>query len=347
MKGTLKLVGILVILLALVVPVSARSAGVPADRAIDGIPASSIAAGVLVDWYENWDAYPTGQNMHGVGGWKGWGNDPTWTAYTTDVQFISFPNSIDINDTSDLVHEYAIDAGVWTYTAWQYIPANLVGTTYFILLNQYDDAGLTWNWSVQVEFDSVTDLVINDGGAGGTLPIIYDTWVEIAVVIDLDNDWQEFYYGGNLLFAGSWSEGMSGGGITSIGAVDLFANGASPVYYDDLSLVETVGENTMHVGGIEGYFNLDPEGRPRLVMRVMVVDQFGGALGDVQVDASLWVPDRGPIERTRYTKPTGLARFRWGSTASGTWTLCVDDLTLEGYLYVPGDNVVTCMDWYY
>jgi hypothetical protein len=25
--------------------------------------------------------------------------------------------------------------------------------------------------------------------------------------------------------------------------------------------------------------------------------------------------------------------------------LCVDDLTRAGYLYAPGDNVVTCMEW--
>ena len=61
--------------------------------------------------------------------------------------------------------------------------------------------------------------------------------VELRVEINLTADWQEFYYDGQLLFEGSWSEGMSGGGITTIGAVDLFANGATSVYYDDLSLV--------------------------------------------------------------------------------------------------------------
>ncbi len=200
--------------------------------------------GLLVDWYEDWDSYPTGQNMHGIGGWKGWFNDPTYTAYTTDEQALSSPNSIDILADADLVHEYSgYDTGFWTYTAWQYIPTGFTGESYFILLNQYDDSGATNNWSTQVHFQAATDLVVADGaGAGQTLPIIYDEWVEIRVEIDLVNDNQAFYYGDDLLFEGSWTEGLSGGGILNIGAVDLFANGASSVFYDDLSLVEPVPE---------------------------------------------------------------------------------------------------------
>ncbi|MCA9870115.1 MAG: hypothetical protein KC487_07020, partial [Anaerolineae bacterium] len=48
---------------------------------------------------------------------------------------------------------------------------------------------------------------------------------------------QTFYYDNQVLYTGSWSEGVSGGGSINIAAVDLFANGASTVYYDDLSLV--------------------------------------------------------------------------------------------------------------
>jgi hypothetical protein len=193
------------------------------------------------DWFEDWDSYPTGQNMHGVGGWKGWGNDPAATAFTTDAQARSAPNSIDILGATDLVHEYAIDSGPWRYTAWQYIPGGFTGESYFILLNQYDDAGANLNWSTQVNFGN--GMVTPEGLCGGTsVPLVLDEWVEIRVEIDLDADTQEFYYDDQLVWECSWSEGVSGGGITSIGAVDLFANGASSVYYDDLSLINTTIE---------------------------------------------------------------------------------------------------------
>jgi hypothetical protein len=198
----------------------------------------------LVDWFENFDSYATGSQMHGQGGWKGWGNSAAAGALTTNLYARSAPNSVDILGASDLVHEYSgYTTGFWRYTAWQYIPTGFSGESYFILLNQYDDAGATNNWSTQVHFNAAQNLVIADGvGSGQTLPLIKGQWVEIRVEIDLINDNQEFYYDGQLLYEGSWRDGVSGGGILNIGAVDLFANGASSVYYDDLSLVETTPE---------------------------------------------------------------------------------------------------------
>jgi len=73
-----------------------------------------------------------------------------------------------------------------------------------------------------------------------TLPLVRGEWVEIRVEIDLDNDTQAVYYGGDLLFQDTWTGGMSGGGILSIAAVDLFANNASAVYYDDMWLTSAL-----------------------------------------------------------------------------------------------------------
>jgi hypothetical protein len=111
--------------------------------------------------------------------------------------------------------------------------------------------------------------------------------------------------------------------------------------------LDPAGGDTMHVGGIEGYFSVDYMGRPRLRMHVLAEDEASVGLQDVLVTAWMWTPDAGPIERERYSKPSGNARFHWGSNASGTWSLCVQDLELAGYVYNPDDNVVTCMDWYH
>jgi hypothetical protein len=85
-------------------------------------------------------------------------------------------------------------------------------------------------------------------------------------------------------------------------------------------------------------------GRPRLRICVYVEDKDLNPLPDVLVDAAITL-SCAPCERARYTKPSGHARFHWGCNQSGTWTLCVEDLPCEGYVYVPGGNVVTCMDW--
>lgn len=197
-------------------------------------PAALIQAG---NWSDNFDSYATDSSMHGQGGWKGWQNNPAGTAYTSDDHAISTPNSISISAASDLVHEYAgYTSGEWVYTAWQYIPTGFAGETYFILLNQYADGGASNNWSVQVDFDSVDNMVENTGISGGTLPLIKGAWVELRVEIDLTSDTCAFYYGGQLLYQGTWTGEVSGSGISTIGAVDLFGNGATSVYYDNLSL---------------------------------------------------------------------------------------------------------------
>lgn len=192
-------------------------------------------------FHENFDSYVAGSDIHGQGGWKGWGNDPS--AGSTVVDSISgrtSPNSLEVEGDSDTVHEFAFDSGKWTVTAQQFIPASFSGESYFIMLNQYDDAGTDPNWSVQLKFSSADGMVSNDGGnSGGSSALIRDQWVQLKFVIDLDNDTQEFWYGSTLVYSGTWSDEVSGGGSVAIAAMDLFANGASPVYYDDIKIVES------------------------------------------------------------------------------------------------------------
>lgn len=232
---------VFMVMVALIVTLSAPLAVSKADAMealqttapVDGHGGELLASG----WWDNFDSYPPVSSLHGQGGWKGWGNDPAATAFTSSYVTLTAPNSVKIIGAADLVHEYFNwTSGAWIYKAWQYIPTDFSGESYFIILNQYDDAGTTLNWSVQVSFDSTTNLVENTGTHGGSLPLIKGQWIELRVEIDLTNDAQEFYYNDQLLYEGTWSQEVSGGGIVNIAAVDLYANGASPVYYDDLSL---------------------------------------------------------------------------------------------------------------
>jgi len=173
--------------------------------------------------------------MHGVNGWKGWDNNPIYTAYTTDVQALSGPNSVAISPTSDLVHQFSgATTGQWTVTAWQYIPSNTVGAQYFLLLNTYNDGG-PYNWSLQLRFQ---DGVVTNDGDLSNFPIVFDEWVEIRVEIDLVADLQTIYYAGSFLSQTSWTDGISGNGILNIGAIDLYSAGATDIYYDNITVEE-------------------------------------------------------------------------------------------------------------
>jgi len=197
----------------------------------------------VADWSDNFDAYANGTQLHGVGGWKGWDNDPNAGAKVTNVQSLSAPHSVDIVGASDLIHPYTgYTSGTWVYTAWQFVPTNFTGKSYFLLLNRYNDGG-PYNWSVQAYADSATNKFKADMPAGpvAETALIKGQWVEIRTVIDLTNDKNDLYYNNVLLYTGkSWKKGVFGNdvnGVADIATVDLFANNATSVYYDDMSLV--------------------------------------------------------------------------------------------------------------
>jgi len=193
-------------------------------------------------WSDDFSAYTLGQFLDGDatdGGWKGWDNDPTYGAFVVDTYELSVPHSVEIVADVDLVHEFSgYTSGQWTFVAWSYVPGNFVGNSYFILLSDYTDgAGQNNEWAVQIRLDADNGIVESEFDTVN-LPLIYDQWVEIRCEIDLDSDWLEMYYDGVFLHGKAWTAGPNnqGTGYLKIAAVDLFANAATAVYYDDISL---------------------------------------------------------------------------------------------------------------
>ncbi len=128
------------------------------------------------------------------------------------------------------------------------------GSSYFIMLNDYTDgAGQENHWSIQMRFDSALMVVEYEFDAA-QLPLVLDQWTEIRVDIDLDGDWHEVYYNGDFLYEKEWTAGPNNdmAGIRNIGAIDLFANAASSVFYDDLSL-EQVGTGIVWSENFDSY----------------------------------------------------------------------------------------------
>ena len=189
---------------------------------------------------DRFDTYANGSNVHGQGGWKGWGNVPTGGANVTNAQSSSAPHSINVAGNTDLIHEFSgVTSGKWKVSAKQYIPSGFTGESYFILLGQYVDTctgGPACQWAVQVNFTG--GMMINTGNSAGTLPYVTDQWANIEVEIDLDADTQTFRYNGTQLYSGTWTAEQNDGSVAALAAIDLFANGASTVYYDNIKVEE-------------------------------------------------------------------------------------------------------------
>jgi len=191
-------------------------------------------------WVERFDSYSNGQFLDGGsddGGWEGWGAVPAAGAYVRNTHCHTSPNSVDISGASDLVHEFeGYTSGNWPFTCFQYIPSNFSGDSYYILLSGYDGGGSGTVWTAQVRFDSDLGVVESEYN-GEQLPLVYDTWVEVRCNIDLDTDWLQIYYNGEILAEHAWTDTVqgTGGGTLNIAAVDFYANSASSIYYDDIS----------------------------------------------------------------------------------------------------------------
>jgi len=180
---------------------------------------------------EDFDSYTAGSDLHGQGGWKGWDNTAGAGAPASDAYALSGTNAVEVIGSADLVHEFDFVGGTWEFTAMQYIPSGASGITYLLLLNTYNDGG-PCDWSVQIPFDLDAGTLTSDMGGGATAEIVYDRWVELKFVIDLDNDTVEEYYNGALLSSHEWDDNDHG----TLQCIDLYGNGASSVYYDDITV---------------------------------------------------------------------------------------------------------------
>jgi len=205
----------------------------------------SMATGQVFS--EDFEAYAAGSEIHGQGGWKGWDNTASAGAPTSGVYFYSGAISVEIGGATDLVHEFDITGGRWVMKVMQYIPSGTTGENFFILLNTYNDGGAGNDWSVQWNMNLATGTINLELGSGSA-KIVYDQWVELKFIIDLDGNTIEEYYNGELLSTSVWDNDNH----DTIGAIDLYGNSASPVYYDDITIEEYVIYNAQAPNPADG-----------------------------------------------------------------------------------------------
>ncbi len=199
---------------------------------------------------EDFESYAAGSDLHGQNGWKGWDNVPGAGAPVSNAIAFSGSNSVEIIGSSDLVHEFAFTGGILELSAMQYITGNATGSSYFILMNRYNDGG-PYAWSAQLNCDMNAGQIISDNGGGASLPIVRDQWVQLKFVIDLDNNSVSEYYNGSLLSTHGWYDPGDVNAGANLQAIDLYGNGASSVYYDNINIVpEPMTLSLLGLGGL-------------------------------------------------------------------------------------------------
>ena len=119
------------------------------------------------EFFDDFESYAPGSEMHGQGGWKGWDNLLSAGAPASDLYAYSGSMSVEIGGPTDLVHEFDVAGGRWILTAMQLIPSGTTSENWFILLNTYNDgANATKDWSAQVNFRLAAGTLTSSEGGG-------------------------------------------------------------------------------------------------------------------------------------------------------------------------------------
>jgi hypothetical protein len=201
-------------------------------------------------FHETFDTYVTGSTIAGQGGWETWDNNPAANTTVVSTQSATPPNSLLIAGASDIVHQFTgVTSGIWHAKAKVFIPSTQVGESFFILLNSYvsGNPGLD-NWSAQVVFcrtgcttaNAVPGMVTSLGGSEvtvvGTTPLITDQWTEIHAQINLTTNQYQLFYNGVQFYNQPWTVAAP----LQLQAMDLFSNGSTNTFMDEIYLDPTV-----------------------------------------------------------------------------------------------------------
>ena len=206
-----------------------------------------FAVGIAnADWSENFDSYAAGSLLIGQGGWEGWDGNPGADAVVSSAQAQSSPNSVSAIQTTDIVQQFTgVNSGIWSMSASCYIPAGSTGTQYFILLNIYNSGG-PYDWSMSLKFNSTNGEVSSEEGTG-VATLVYDQWVPIEIVFDLGANLQTVYYNNVQIDQLPWTST----GELALAALDLFGNGGTPIFWDDIVLEPSFALNQSTWGQIK------------------------------------------------------------------------------------------------
>ena len=234
-----KIVSILVCML-LFVTVSSVTGTINIEKSVLSLSEPNPVTTAVI-WSDNFDNYTIGP-LHGQGGWEAWDNNPATTGYVTDNQSRSPENSAEIawfgGVSADIVYQFSgVNSGLVNLTVYQYVPSDMEGNSYYLLLDDYHHGG-PYAWSLQLEVSATKGTIADFDDPSTYLTLITDTWVEIRVEIDFEDYVQTVYYDGEELLSKDW------GANKNLACIDLYADQtfSTSVYYDNFRLEGEVSE---------------------------------------------------------------------------------------------------------
>ena len=215
-------------------------------------------------FFDDFESYTAGEYLcTQTTNWIPWSGTPGGgdDAYVSDAQANSGVNSVIIEGAaSDIIHLMGnLTTGAYEVSHYMYIEPGYGG--YYNLLHEFTGDRTRTEWAIEIYFGSDGTGYIHAGGSNAaTFTYPPGAWFECSALIDLDNDWAEYWVDGVFIHEWQWSLQSSGGaGMNMLGAIDLFA--AAPAgdavmyYFDDFEHAVSDAEPTDELTGYNAYLD--------------------------------------------------------------------------------------------
>lgn len=173
--------------------------------------------------------------------WTTWSDAPgsSEDALITDAQSNSPTKSVIINGTNDMVFKMGDKtSGKYQFNVKYWIESGYGG---YINLQHFESPGI--EWATEIFFATTGDAWIF-AGSPDELFFTYtpETWMLLEFIIDLDNDWAEFYLEGDLVAEWQFSLQAQGDpGALQLGGANIYAGApegeTSQYYFDDIEYI--------------------------------------------------------------------------------------------------------------
>ncbi|MCF8228188.1 MAG: choice-of-anchor J domain-containing protein [Bacteroidales bacterium] len=177
--------------------------------------------------------------------WTTWSGTPgsDEDAMITNVVSNSPENSFVSTGSTDLVQLFSdasLTEGAYSYSNYINVAPDAAG---YWNLQKDTEPGVEWGIEVYYYPDGTAEVY-----AGSETPYTFnfdpETWLFNEVIVDLDNDWAEFYADGEMIAAWEWHLGASGdGSLISLGGANYWAwndEADNIAYFDDVCFDEYV-----------------------------------------------------------------------------------------------------------
>ncbi len=217
------------------------------DGDVVGVDGVKLATGFDYIYFGNFDEFTVGDYLaetDDTGFWTTWTDSPGGPedAFVSDEQSNTPMNSVEVEGTStDLLFLFGDKtSGKYHIEIKYYVETGFGG---YINIQHFEAPGIEWAHEVYFGAEPLSGLSNGFMYAGSPDSLYFqfphDQWMQLQWMIDLDNDWAEFYLNDVMLAEWQFSLQAQGeAGTNQLGAFDIYAGAPTGdvvhYYFDDL-----------------------------------------------------------------------------------------------------------------